>query len=103
MPGVSQPLVRRLPIGAESRDGGVHFRVWAPRARAVEVAFASAPAAALTSEPGGYHSGFVAGIEAGVTYEFRLDGRGPFPDPASRFQPEGPHGPSQVVDPAAFP
>ena len=32
-----------------------------------------------------------------------LDGRDEFPDPASRFQPEGPHGPSQVIDPGTFP
>jgi maltooligosyltrehalose trehalohydrolase len=38
----------------------------------------------------------------GTLYKFRLDGGGTFPDPASRCQPQGPHGPSQVVDPAAF-
>ncbi|HVE40940.1 MAG TPA: alpha-amylase family glycosyl hydrolase, partial [Planctomycetota bacterium] len=103
MPEVSPPLVRRLPIGAELHEGGVHFRVWAPRARVVEVAFESGQLAPLTAEVGGYHSAFVPGIEAGVDYRFRLDGRGPFPDPASRFQPQGPHGPSRVVNPADFP
>src|SRR4029078_5261805 len=39
---------------------------------------------------------------AGSRYWFRLDGKETFPDPASRFQPDGPHGPSQVVDPHAF-
>src|SRR5262249_29310787 len=38
----------------------------------------------------------------GDRYRYRVDGRGPFPDPASRFQPEGVHGPSEVVDPHAF-
>ena len=37
-----------------------------------------------------------------MLYRFRLDGENSYPDPASRFQPEGPHGPSQIVDPAAF-
>jgi len=103
MPGVSKPLVRRHPIGAEFHDGGVHFRVWAPRARAVEVVFESAPGTPLSREDGGYHSGFVPDVEPGATYRFRLDGRGPFPDPASRFQPDGPHGPSAIVDPSSFP
>ena len=39
---------------------------------------------------------------AGSLYQYRIDGSGPFPDPASRFQPEGVHGPSQVVDPSRF-
>jgi maltooligosyltrehalose trehalohydrolase len=38
----------------------------------------------------------------GALYRFLLDGAGPFPDPASRFQPHGPDGPSEVIDPAAF-
>src|SRR5262249_44565849 len=39
----------------------------------------------------------------GSLYRFRLDGEtNLYPDPASRFQPDGPHGPSQVIDPAAF-
>ena len=43
------------------------------------------------------------GAAAGTTYRFRLDGGDErVPDPASRYQPEGPHGPSQVVDPSAF-
>jgi len=38
----------------------------------------------------------------GDRYSFLINGEGPFPDPASRFQPHGPHGPSQVIDPGAF-
>jgi maltooligosyltrehalose trehalohydrolase len=37
-----------------------------------------------------------------MRYRLRLDGRGPFPDPASRFQPAGPHGPSMIVDPTEY-
>ena len=60
-------------------------------------------AMALTSEPDGYWSGTLRQAAAGTLYRFRLDGEGAFiPIPASRFQPEGPHGPSQVVDPRAF-
>jgi maltooligosyltrehalose trehalohydrolase len=57
----------------------------------------------LYAEPGGYFSGATQAA-AGDRYQFRLDdGERLYPDPASRFQPEGPQGPSAVVDPAAFP
>src|SRR5260221_6542217 len=93
---------RRFPIGAEWRPGGVHFRVWAPRASAVHVEVRDQKGLALDREEGGYCSGWGAGLAAGTRYRFRVDDRGPYPDPASRFQPEGPHGPSEVVDPDSF-
>ena len=99
-------MERRYPIGAEiAPQGGVHFRVWAPRRQTVEVVFeggAGIGPRRLESEPGGYHSGLITDAQDGSLYRFRLDGGDAFPDPASRFQPEGPHGPSQVVDPARF-
>ncbi len=55
----------------------------------------------LKAEADGYFSGYVPNIEAGTLYKFRLDS-GEFPDPASRFQPEGPHGPSAIIDPGRF-
>jgi maltooligosyltrehalose trehalohydrolase len=97
--------LRRLPIGAEIvPPEGVHFRVWAPRRRRVEVVLGSKRdrVVALKSESDGYFSGTVSIAGAGDLYWYRLDGTGDFPDPASRFQPEGPHGPSQVVDPTKF-
>jgi maltooligosyltrehalose trehalohydrolase len=57
----------------------------------------------LTPEPEGYFSGTVPDARAGTLYRYRLDGGDRYPDPVSRFQPEGPHGPSQVVDPAGYP
>ena len=102
-------LARRLPVGAEVLPGGgVHFRVWAPRRRRVEVVFEGGvrrPAPlALEEEGGGYFSGLAEAAADGALYRFRLDGDDGyrFPDPASRFQPDGPHGPSRVVDPARF-
>ena len=92
---------RRFPIGAEPTSGGVHFRVWAPKRKKVEVVLDSG-AVELVREESGYHSGVAPGVSDGAHYRFRLDGEGPFPDPASRFQPEGPHGASEVVDPARF-
>ena len=57
----------------------------------------------LTPEANGQFSGLAKAATAGTRYRFRVDGEERlYPDPASRFQPEGPHGPSQVVDPASF-
>jgi maltooligosyltrehalose trehalohydrolase len=95
---------RRLPVGAEVRkDGGVHFRVWAPRRRTIEVVPEGGRAPLrLDPERDGYFSGLVPHAAPGLRYRYRLDGGQPLPDPASRFQPDGPHGPSQVVDPGQF-
>ena len=96
---------RRLPVGAEVLEGGAHFRVWAPRHNDVAVVLESGRAAGehgLNSEPDGYFSAHIAGVAAGDRYRFRLGAAGTFPDPASRYQPDGPHGPSVVTDPASF-
>jgi maltooligosyltrehalose trehalohydrolase len=81
----------------------VHFRVWAPKRNQVEVAIEAGGTFALQREEKlGYHSGLVREAGEGALYRFRLDGGDAYPDPCSRFQPSGPHGPSQVVDPARF-
>ena len=99
---VRAPTVRRLPVGAEVQPGGgVHFRVWAPARRSVEVVMDDGPTVALTSESHGYWSGLVP-ARAGQRYRYRVDGEGAFPDPASRFQPDGPHASSEIVDPSTF-
>jgi maltooligosyltrehalose trehalohydrolase len=89
-------------------DGGTHFRVWAPRRKRVEVVVESGGAQKkafeLEAEDAGYFSALVADAGDGALYRFRLDGDDYlYPDPASRFQPEGPHGPSRVVDASRFP
>jgi maltooligosyltrehalose trehalohydrolase len=96
--------VRRLPIGAEPQlGGGVHFRLWAPRCREVVVEIEGLNPAALQPEIGGYFSLWSLPARAGMRYRFRLGRNGKaLPDPASRFQPEGPHGPSEIVDPEDF-
>jgi maltooligosyltrehalose trehalohydrolase len=102
-----QLFTRRYPIGAEAvPSGGAHFRVWAPKSSSVRVQLwdsrdTNGPASqtvALQAEDDGYFSGFVPEAKAGMLYKFQLDS-GSFPDPASRFQPEGPHGPSQIIVP----
>jgi maltooligosyltrehalose trehalohydrolase len=93
----------QLDIGATPTPDGVRFRLWAPSATRVDVVI-QAPAAVhrLTGEPDGYHSAIVPGLAAGARYRYRLDGDASYPDPASRSQPEGVHGHSEVVDPHAF-
>jgi maltooligosyltrehalose trehalohydrolase len=104
---------RRLAIGAEIIDSrSVHVRVWAPLARQVEVVLESRAgqsdarthrgAFALDRGEGGYFSGTIAAA-SGDRYRLRLDGgERTYPDPASRYQPDGPHGPSAIVDPGRF-
>jgi maltooligosyltrehalose trehalohydrolase len=108
----SQAADRRLPVGAEPTSRGTHFRVWAPRCRSVEVVLdpsqrtppgQSGLAVSLESEEGGYFSGMATMAHAGDLYSCRLDGgKTLFPDPASRFQPHGPSGPSQIIAPEDF-
>jgi maltooligosyltrehalose trehalohydrolase len=98
---------RRLTIGAEPMTGGVSFRVWAPgHDRAVVVYIEqrrSNDYFELARDDQGYFSGFDSSAKPGMTYWLELDGNGlQLPDPASRFQPAGPTGPSQIVDPADF-
>ena len=97
---------RRLPVGAEYLgDGRTHLRVWAPAACRVEVVLDQGLPALLLPQDPGYFAGVVhAG--PGDRYRLRLEDLhrsvSLYPDPASRYQPEGPHGPSVIVDPAAF-
>jgi maltooligosyltrehalose trehalohydrolase len=100
---------RPLPLGATVQDGATHFRVWAPLRTRVEVALSleggAAPrvAHALRAEGDGYFATVVPGVRPGARYGYRLDDDPKlYPDPASRSQPEGPHGLSQVIDPRAF-
>jgi maltooligosyltrehalose trehalohydrolase len=95
---------RHFPIGAELSAAGAHFRVWAPGRRTVTVHLQTDGASriALLPESGGYFSGFAPGASAGMRYRLQLDDGALLPDPTSRFQPEGPHGPSQLVDPSSF-
>ncbi|MEY2480141.1 MAG: maltooligosyltrehalose trehalohydrolase [Verrucomicrobiota bacterium] len=101
---------RRYPIGAELiGPNKTSFRVWAPKAKHVDLVLeASAEGNGqhsfhrLARETGGYFSG-TAEIGAGSLYRFRLNrAQNFYPDPASRSQPHGPHGPSRIVDPKKF-
>jgi maltooligosyltrehalose trehalohydrolase len=113
-PDKRAPAARRLSCGAELVPDGVEFRVWAPGRQRVEVVVegvgerATAQEVPLAVEGGqageqGYWSVTVPGLRAGARYRFRIDGADtPLPDPFSRYQPSGPHGASQVVDPTTY-
>ena len=95
----------RPTLGAVAAPGKTIFRVWAPQAQTADLVLddASDPVRPLASEPGGYFAAAWADLPPGSRYRFRLDGAAPLPDPASRWQPDGVHGASAVVDPAGFP
>jgi maltooligosyltrehalose trehalohydrolase len=105
-------LRRRMPVGAEVLPTGeVHFRVWAPRRRKVATVLEEESETGtkvrsifeLSPESNGYFSGVCEGAREGSLYRFKLDNeRNFYPDPASRFQPNGPHGSSRVIDPTTF-
>lgn len=84
--------------------GIVRFKVWAPYVREIAVDFIERPGQLVPmhqSEDGCYEA-TVEGIRPGSRYRYLLDGSRGRPDPVSRFQPDGVHGPSAVVDPASF-
>lgn len=82
--------------------GRCHFCVWAPFADSVEVHLLSPHdrVELLARDRHGYHCGMLEAVAPGALYQYRLNGGLERPDPASRYQPQGVHGPSQVVDPA---
>ncbi|BDE05428.1 malto-oligosyltrehalose trehalohydrolase [Vulcanimicrobium alpinum] len=91
-----------MPFGAELRGDGVRFSLWAPSRSEVRVDVDGAEHA-LDAAGDGWFRGDVPHARARSRYRFAFDGSGlRVPDPASRFQPDGVHGASQVVDPRAY-
>ena len=98
--------IRRTDLGATViGPEGVSFRVWSPGKEEVSVEVLS-PGGSRLIQLGkgvrGYFAGTAEDVRAGDLYFYVLDRKDRFPDPASRFQPEGVHGPSQVIDPDEF-
>ncbi len=89
-------------LGAVLLDNGrCSFRVWAPDATRIQLHIIEPQerVVPLESTPHGYHHAIVAGVTAGTRYFYRINDEKERPDPASRNQPDGVHGPSAVVDP----
>jgi maltooligosyltrehalose trehalohydrolase len=102
-----QPAVRRahrMPFGAEARDDGTtRVRLWAPAARRVELWLADRQQGfAMPRDAAGWAEWVTRDAPPGSRYSFRIDGDLLVPDPASRFQPDDVHGPSEVIDPSAY-
>ena len=95
----------REALGANRRtDGAWEFSVWAPGRQKVAVhLFGSRDRfIPMVKNRCGYHRVQISDIEPHSRYVYRLDDSQEYPDPASRFQPDGVHGPSEIVDLAAF-
>jgi maltooligosyltrehalose trehalohydrolase len=91
-------------LGATVSATGVSFRVWAPTAESVRVEFPDPgiEPVGLTKSSSGYFFGHSPGAGHGTAYRYALDSRASYPDPYSRYQPQGPHGPSMAIDAARY-
>jgi len=92
-------------LGALHTGAGTTFRVWAPRPHDVALVLrehGTERIHPLKDTGEGYRETTLSRVSAGARYGYLLDGQGPLPDPASRRQPEGVHGMSALIDPAAF-
>lgn len=103
---VSTPAqLEDAPLGATRlRSGEWQFVLWAPKAQhvSIHVLGANDRLVDMESVDRGYHFAVIDAAEPGTRYLYRLDDSRELPDPASRFQPEGVHGPSQLVDTRGF-
>ena len=98
-------LSHEMPFGAQvGADGRTRFRIWAPSARRIALKLDSCGenrVHALQRLDSGWFEGSFA-APAGARYTYRVDDEIDVPDPASRFNPDGVHAASTVVDPRAF-
>ena len=74
-------------LGASYSANQVSFRVWAPDAQSLTLVLDSSAEIAMVKSPDGYFTICMEGVSPGSSYSFFVDGSGPFPDPASRYQP----------------
>ena len=99
------PLFPPIDLGATVIDRSkTRFRVWCPKAKAISVRINDKDnwEIPLSKVTGGFWEIIVDQVPDGSTYQYILDQQIRRPDPASRYQPKGVHGPSQVVDPSRF-
>ncbi len=91
-----------MPFGAALHRDGVLFRLWAPGAAEVAVALDGRAPVPMKARKAGWHEQLIADAHPGTLYRFAVGGGLLVPDPASRFQPQDVHGPSEVIDAAAY-
>jgi malto-oligosyltrehalose trehalohydrolase len=81
---------------------GILFRLWAPKQEKVSLRVDDRDPIPMAKGLDGWFSADVEGASAGSLYKFIMPDGLEVPDPASRFQPDGPHGASQVIDPGRY-
>lgn len=95
-----------MPFGVErQQDGGCRFRLWAPAARHIDLCLEDGSKESILPmqpEKDGWFSLTTNRARPGTLYRYRINGDQRVPDPASRFQPQDVHGPSQVIDSGAW-
>ena len=94
-------FARDLPFGANPKDGGTHFRLWAPRQKQVSVQIEGRDAVPMRPLADGWFEAEAA-CGAGTPYRYLLESGLAVPDPAARAQADDVHGPSLVVDPRRY-
>src|SRR6185437_15965811 len=93
-----------MPFGVSLTASGAVFRLWAPAAAEIGLRLSKeARERTMVRNSEGWFEASVAEAQPGDLYQFVIDGKQPVPDPASRFQPADVNGPSEIIDPAAFP
>jgi maltooligosyltrehalose trehalohydrolase len=88
--------------GPAFEDGGIRFRLWAPKQERVSLVIDGRDPMAMAPNGVGFYELFVKGLSAGARYMFALASGQRVPDPASRFQPDDVNGPSEAIDPSAY-
>lgn len=90
-------------FGTQITEKGVRFRLWAPQKNAVSIKiYEPMQVLPMKALPRGWFELEVEGVGPGTRYRFVMEDGTEVPDPASRFQPEDVHGPSEIIDPLAF-
>ncbi|KKB80958.1 1,4-alpha-glucan branching protein [Devosia soli] len=99
----SIPRSHKMRFGAEVRDDGTRFRIWAPKVSSVKLKFKGKRTLVdLNPRDDGWHRAVVEDVGAGTLYKYVLPDGSEIPDPTSRFQPDDIHGYSEVIDPRSF-
>lgn len=105
-PDTPDRVAHSMPFGAQIQpDGRVRFRLWAPSVDSVELALATGSGERrlpMKAEGDGWFSLTTDQAKAGSQYRYALPNGMLVPDPASRYQAHDAHGPSTVIDPAAY-
>ncbi|MCJ8163717.1 malto-oligosyltrehalose trehalohydrolase [Pontibacter sp. E15-1] len=92
-------------VGSELQGNGrCRFTVWAPEKKSMtlHLTFPEEREIEMERAEWGYFTIEIEDASPGIRYYYKPDGKQSYPDPASQYQPEGVHGPSEVVDHGAY-